>query len=126
MTTTDTRFQRGKMKQVILSEEEQTDLTSALEQVRDLYELKADELQRNIQVAEKRIVDLKQSSKTIEELRTKVTLAENIRIEFEMAENEEREPYVDEVDTTHTICQCDICVSKRQSIISDGSIEQME
>lgn len=100
-------------------------MVSALEQVRDLYELKANELERNIEVAKKRIVDLRDSSKTITELKTKVTLAEHINIEYEMSEDETPRPYQEDFTPTHTICMCDICVHKRQSIIADGTIEHM-
>lgn len=114
------------MKQVLLSEEEHNDMLSALEQVGDIYELKANELERNIKIAESRIKDLRQSRQTTIDLRAKVTLAENVTIQFEMGEDEQPEPYIDETDPVHTICYCDICQHKRQSIISDGSIEQME
>ena len=117
---------RGQMKQVILTDEEQNDLASALEQVADLYELKANEVERNIKIAESRIKDYRDSKQTVSGLRTKVTLAEEIPEEFEMSETDEPIPPKDEDFTpTHTICMCDYCQHLRKSIITDGSIEQM-
>jgi hypothetical protein len=115
------------MKQVILSEEEQNDIASALEQVVDLYEMKASELERNIRVAESRIVDLRSSKETVNELKTKVTLAEEFEQQVDMEVTDEPIPPEDSVFTpTHTICMCDYCVHLRQSLITDDSIEQME
>jgi len=113
------------MKQVLLSEEEHNDILSALEQVGDIYELKAQDLEKSINIAQKRIYDLRLSRQTVSDLRAKVTLAENVTIEFEMGEDAQPEPYIEETDPVHTICYCDICQRKRQSIITDGSIEQM-
>jgi hypothetical protein len=113
------------MKQVLLSEDEHNDILNALEQVGDVYELKARELERSIDVAQSRIKDLRQSRHIVSELQAKVTLAENVTIEFEMGEDAQPEPYLEEADPVHTICYCDICQHKRQSIITDGSIEQM-
>lgn len=117
---------RGKMKQVILTEEEQDDLKSALAQVIDLYSFKADELERNIEIAKSRILDFKQSKETVDELRTKVTLAEPIEEQLSEDVTDEPLPAEDTFTPTHTICMCDYCQHLRQSIITDDSIEGLE
>jgi hypothetical protein len=113
--------------QVLLTEEEQQDVSSALEQIADIYELKASELEKNIKVAQGKIVDLRESRHTVLELMTKVTLAKEEPEELEAIVTDEPIPPKEEDFTpTHTICMCDYCQHIRQSIITDDSIEQME
>lgn len=114
------------MKQVLLSEDEHNDMLEALQQTEEVYGFKAAELEKSIILAEKKVQELREGQETINSLRTKVTLAENVTIEFEMGDDETPEPDPEIVNETHTICMCLSCQHKRQSIITDASIEQLE
>lgn len=112
------------MKQVVLTDEEHGDVLNALEQMSDLYEMKANELEKNIKIAEMRIIDFRQSRQTVLDLKTKVTLADDVVIKFEMDEDEQQ-PYIEEVDTDIPTDKPGICDDKRNIILTDVDVRGM-